>query len=162
MRLFPAVGLYVPQTYMNTFTAQYHIRGDGYWLSVLNASSILGRLLPGFLADRYGKMTVVIPHLCIASVLLFLFPLFNNVSGLCESIFEPRATYRHYILQYQLSMIAFTILFGYCSGAWISLAPVSVIQLGPMHTVGSRMGALFSFMSIAGVSKVGTNLKMMQ
>lgn len=49
-------------------------------------------------------------------------------------------------------MIFFAIVFGYCSGGWISLTPVSVIQLGPMQTIGSRMGALFSFMSIAGVS----------
>lgn len=80
------VGLYVPQTYMNTFTAQYQIPGDGYWLSVLNASSIFGRILPGFLADRYGKMTILIPHLCIATLLLFLFPLFENVSLLARSL----------------------------------------------------------------------------
>lgn len=77
----PAVGMYTPQTFMNTFTSVHHIPGDGYWLSVLNAASIFGRVIPGVLADRYGKMTTLLPHLCIATLLLFLFPLFDNVSG---------------------------------------------------------------------------------
>jgi nitrate/nitrite transporter NarK len=73
--------MYAPMVLINTFTAENKIPGDGYWLSVLNASSILGRLLPGLLADRYSPMTVIIPHIFIAALLCFLFPLFDNVSA---------------------------------------------------------------------------------
>jgi MCP family monocarboxylic acid transporter-like MFS transporter 10 len=116
---------------------------------VLNASSILGRLLPSFLADRYGSMTVLVPHVCIAAVLTFLFPLFDKVSVQSNDAPSTLLTPLSYS---QLSVAAFAILFGYCSGAWISLSPICVIPLGPLHSVGSRVGGLFSIMSIAGVS----------
>ena len=133
---------------MNTFTSVHHIPGDGYWLSVLNAASIFGRVIPGVLADRYGKMTTLLPHLCIATLLLFLFPLFDNVSGRVAL----RCPDCSLTLLDQLSMIAFALVFGYCCGCYVSLVPSCVNQLGPASTAGSRMGALFSVMSIAGVS----------
>jgi MCP family monocarboxylic acid transporter-like MFS transporter 10 len=51
----------------------------------------------------------------------------------------------------QLSIIAFAIIFGYCSGCYVSLIPTCVNQLGDSRTAGSRMGALFSLMSFAGL-----------
>lgn len=37
-------------------------------------------------------------------------------------------------------MIAFTLIFGYCSGCYVSLIPACVSQLGPISNVGTRLG----------------------
>lgn len=78
---------------MDVATETYGIPATGYWLSVLNGASVFGRILPGeprraglpqyswltsilpgFAADRWGRMNTLVPHLAIASVLLFVFP----------------------------------------------------------------------------------------
>lgn len=74
-------GLYTPFVYMDTFTRTYGIPADGYWLSIMNAASVFGRVIPGIIADRYGRINIVIPHTALAAVLLFVFPLFTDVSA---------------------------------------------------------------------------------
>ncbi|KAJ9104147.1 hypothetical protein QFC19_004131 [Naganishia cerealis] len=41
-------GLYTPFTYMDVFTSHYKIPANGYFLSIMNAASMFGRILPGF------------------------------------------------------------------------------------------------------------------
>lgn len=53
----------------------------------------------------------------------------------------------------QLSLIVFVLIYGYCSGCYVSLIAPSAAQLGPTSTVGTRLGSLFFIMSIGGVSK---------
>lgn len=74
-------GLYTPFVYMDTFTNFYHIPAAAYWLSIMNASSIFGRIIPGIIADRVGRINTVVPHTGLAAILLFIFPVFTNVSG---------------------------------------------------------------------------------
>lgn len=73
-------GLYTPFVYMDLFTIQYGIPANGYWLSILNAASTFGRVIPGMLGDRYGRINVLLPHMVLAVIFLFLYPLFTNVS----------------------------------------------------------------------------------
>lgn len=73
-------GLYTPFVYIDTFTSQYNIPANGYWLSVMNAASIFGRVIPGLIADRYGRINTIVPHTALAAIILFIFPLFTNVS----------------------------------------------------------------------------------
>ncbi|UZJ52469.1 hypothetical protein CBS101457_001789 [Exobasidium rhododendri] len=122
------LGLYTPFVYMDTFTAAYHIPADGYWLSIMNAASVFGRIVPGIIADRFGRINTVIPHTAIAAIFIFVFPLFTN-----------------------LSMIAFTLVFGYCSGCFVSLIPSCAAQLGSTDTVGNRLGMMFFLMSFGGL-----------
>jgi MCP family monocarboxylic acid transporter-like MFS transporter 10 len=76
--------LYTPFVYMDTFTGNYNIPGNGYWLSIMNAASVFGRVLPGILADRFGRINTVVPHTAIAAIFLFVFPLFTDVSAICR------------------------------------------------------------------------------
>jgi MFS family permease len=122
--------MYAPMVYINTWTAAHHIAGDGYWLSVLNASSILGRLLPGVLADRYGTMNILIPHVAIASVLIFLFPLFDNVSTIpIKSAF--------FTLTHSFFSIPTAIHHCICHSIWILqwMLGISITHL--RHSIGS-------------------------
>lgn len=73
-----------------------------YSLSILNAASIFGRIIPNWLADTYGPLTILVPQCFISGVLIFLFlPMCKTAGGL----------------------VAFTILFGFSSGACASRIP---------------------------------------
>ncbi len=122
-------GLYTPFTYMDVFTRSYALPASGYYLSILNAASTFGRILPGIIADRAGRINTILPHLAVSSVLLFIYPLCNNLAGI----------------------IIFSILYGFASGAYVSLIPACVSQLGSTHTVGQRVGMMFMISSIGAL-----------
>ncbi|KPV72358.1 uncharacterized protein RHOBADRAFT_18141 [Rhodotorula graminis WP1] len=105
-----------------------------YSLSILNAASIFGRIIPNWLADTYGPLTVLVPHCFMSGVLIFLFlPMCKSAGGL----------------------VAFTILFGFASGAYVSMMPALVASLTKdMREVGHRTATMFLIISVAAL--VGT------
>ena len=126
------LGLYNPFSYMDIFTTQYAVPASGYYLSILNAASTFGRIVPGYFADRVGRFNMAVPHLAAASVLLFIFPLCTKIGGL----------------------VPFSILFGFTSGLYVSIVPACLAQLGPIQTLGTRNGLAFAIISFSGL--VGT------
>lgn len=67
-----------------------------YSLAILNGASIFGRIIPNWLADTYGPLTILTPQCFISGILMFCFiPMCKTEAGL----------------------IVFTILFGFSSGA---------------------------------------------
>lgn len=95
-----------------------------YLLAVLNAGSVFGRIVPGLVADRFGSMNVLLPCTIIAGVLAFAWLGIHNLAGL----------------------VIFCILYGFFSGAIVSLPPTVVAHLSPdMSLLGTRMGMSFSF-----------------
>ena len=50
-------------------------------LAILNASSVLGRFLPSFLADQLGVYNMLIPSLVASSVVLFGMLFVKNFTG---------------------------------------------------------------------------------
>lgn len=93
-------GLYTPFNYMDIATSSEGIPADGYWLAILNAGSCVGRIVPGFLADRLGRMNTLVPHLGIASLLLFVFPICITSLG---------------------GLLPFSLIYGYGTGCYVSL-----------------------------------------
>jgi MCP family monocarboxylic acid transporter-like MFS transporter 10 len=89
-------GLYTPFVYISEFTATYNIPASNYWLSVMNAASIFGRVIPGLMADRFGRMNVLWPHTALAAIVLFMFPLFTNVSATQKRAQLESNTYADY------------------------------------------------------------------
>ncbi|KAI5270377.1 hypothetical protein E4T47_06244 [Aureobasidium subglaciale] len=73
-------------------------------IPILNASAIPGRLLPGYTADHYGRLNTMTATAIFCSLLTFLLWLIGSSS--------------------HASIIAYTVLFGFWSGAAISLTPV--------------------------------------
>lgn len=121
-------GLYTPFVYMDLFTETYRIPANGYWISILNAASTFGRVIPGILGDKFGRFNTLLPHMILATIFLFLFPLFTN-----------------------LSLILFALAFGYASGCFVSIIAPCAVQLGSIETVGTRTGMMLSIMSIGGL-----------
>ncbi|KAL2151240.1 hypothetical protein VTH82DRAFT_6338 [Thermothelomyces myriococcoides] len=115
-------GLFVPLTYIVSYAAAHgQDATESYLLlSYLNAGSVLGRALPGFLADRFGRFNVIIVTitLCVITVLALWLPAGSS----------------------QAMLIAYAVLFGFASGSNLGLVPVCLGQLCDHR----RYGRLFS------------------
>ncbi|EEU36738.1 uncharacterized protein NECHADRAFT_97245 [Fusarium vanettenii 77-13-4] len=107
---FMEIGLFVPLTYIISYGTAHGIpTSDSFlFLSFLNAGSVVGRFLPGLLADKFGRFNVIIVTiaLCVVTVLGIWLP--------CNG---SRAV-----------LIFFSVTFGAASGSNLSLIPVCLGQ----------------------------------
>jgi MFS family permease len=95
-----------------------------YLLSILNATSVFGRIVPNILADKIGPLNVIIPCAIISGALTLCLIAVKNVGGILVVI----------------------LLFGFFSGSLVSLPPTVVVHLTKdRRFIGTRMGMLFSF-----------------
>lgn len=130
------IGLYVPIFYVQTYALTRDITSDSdyafYLLSILNAGSFFGRILPNFLADKTGPMNMLVPCTVAAGILCLCWMRITSVAGIT----------------------VFAALYGFFAGAYVSLLPPAIVQLIPdMRVVGTWMGmCLFiaSFGLLAG------------
>ncbi|KAK3995226.1 riboflavin transporter MCH5 [Cladorrhinum sp. PSN332] len=115
-------GLFVPLTFIVSYAASHgQDATESYLLlSYLNAGSVLGRVLPGILADRIGRFNVIIITIAICLV---------TVVGIWLPAGDSNA-----------ALIAYAVLFGFGSGSNIGLVPVCLGQLCDHR----RFGRLFS------------------
>ena len=125
-------GMFLPFTFI-ILSAQYNGMSAnlaGYLLAVLNAASIFGRTLPGWIADKVGRYNtmVVTSFLSTILVLAMWLPARGNVP---------------YIL--------FAAFFGFSSGAFVSLAPALIVQISDVRQIGVRTGSMFAAISVAAL-----------
>jgi MFS family permease len=102
-----------------------------YLVPMLNAASLFGRLLAGFVSDKLGRYNVFIV-MCIAAGILVL------------ALWIPAAA--------TAPTIVFAIFFGFASGAYVSLSPALIAQISPLKDIGYRTGLLFLFASVGGLT----------
>ena len=121
------IGLYFPFFYASIYgqrIAGLSSHTSFYLLAVLNAGSVFGRIIPGLLADKLGSLNVMVPCGLITAVLAFVWLGISNAPGLW----------------------VFCVLYGFFSGAIVSLPPTVIAILSPdMSVVGTRMGMSFTF-----------------
>ena len=92
-------------------------------LSILNASSIFGRVLPNFVADKIGSYNMLIPMAFVTGVLIFAWLGIHDAAG----------------------MIVFAVLYGFFSGAYISLLPsILMVRILPLICVSDASDLVFS------------------
>jgi MFS family permease len=104
---------------------------SGYLLSMLNAASIFGRILPGIFADHIGRFNVMIITTAFSSIIVLALwlPAHGNIP-----------------------IIIFACLYGFSSGAFVSLGPSLIAQISPIRSLGIRNGTLFAIISFAGLT----------
>ncbi|KAL8711111.1 MAG: hypothetical protein Q9220_004492 [cf. Caloplaca sp. 1 TL-2023] len=128
-------GMFLPFTFV-ILSAQH----DGmstdlafYLIPILNAVSIFGRTIPGYIADKLGRFNTMIftSFLSTVVVLGLWLPARGNVP---------------YIL--------FSAFYGFSSGAFVSLAPALIAQISDIRQIGIRTGSMFAVVSVAAL--VGT------
>ncbi|KAK1145908.1 hypothetical protein N8T08_003854 [Aspergillus melleus] len=98
-----------------------------YLLSMLNAGSTFGRILPNFIADHTGPLNMLTPAATATAILAFAWIGVHNVPGI----------------------IVLAILYGLCSGGFVSLPPVVMASLTKdIRDLGTRLGMIFATTSI--------------
>ena len=105
----------------------------------MNAASILGRILGGFVADETGPANIVYPMTILSGVQCLGMWLVTSDVGV---------------------LVAFVLLYGFCSGIFIAVLPVIVAQISPEEKLGGRIGALYTVLAIAQLvgSPIGGSL----
>ncbi|MCJ1439681.1 MAG: hypothetical protein MMC23_000161 [Stictis urceolatum] len=119
---FIYAGSYAPYFYLPTYAVtELHLPSSlGFYLiAFANASSLIGRIVPAALGDRLGMLNM---HLA---------------AGLSTVIFA----FSWIAVRDERGLIAFSVLYGVTSGAFLSLAwPLVVVLTQDKKTVGARLG----------------------
>ncbi|KXN81984.1 Riboflavin transporter MCH5 [Leucoagaricus sp. SymC.cos] len=124
------LGLFFPYFYLQSYALSKGIGASFafYLLAILNAGSVFGRVLPNFLADKFGTYNMLLPSLYISSALVFAMFGIHNAAGLT----------------------IFALLYGFWSGAYVSLIPSLLVQLcSEPGELGIRMGIAFSIVAVS-------------
>ncbi|KAI9670071.1 MAG: hypothetical protein M1829_004798 [Trizodia sp. TS-e1964] len=126
-------GLFLPFTYIivQAIHNGMDIELAGYLVAILNATSILGRLVPAYLADKYGRFNVMI-------IMTFF------TSSVVLALWLPASS--------NAALIVFAALYGVGSGAFVSMQPALVAQISDIRMIGVRNGTLFAIISLAALA----------
>jgi predicted MFS family arabinose efflux permease len=127
---FLFIGIFMPLFYIPTFaiTNGMNEMVAGYLVAIINAASIPGRIIPGILGDKFGRVNCLFAAGLATSLIIFCWPEVRSDAGI----------------------IAYSIAFGFTSGAIISGGSV-VFSLCPQapEDIGTFMGMGISVASLA-------------
>jgi hypothetical protein len=136
--------VFIPYTYICSYAFRSKFGFEAaYRLNVfLNIGAIPGRAFPGYVADRVG----VFNTMCFTSFICsaFILGLWLTAAG------------------NEVKTTAFTVLYGFWSGAAISLTPVCIGEVCRIEDYGKRCGTTFfitSFGVLIGIPIAGTILQ---
>ncbi|EZF31018.1 hypothetical protein H109_01657 [Trichophyton interdigitale MR816] len=124
------LGLYNMMVYIQPYAIDEGIMGTDlafYLLAILNSASTFGRIIPNYFVDLIGPFNVMIP-MAFCSGIIALGWIGVHTTG---------------------SIIVIVILYGFFSGAFVSVPPVVLISITPdLRDFGTRLGMTFVFNSI--------------
>ncbi|GAB1202391.1 hypothetical protein APSETT445_001004 [Aspergillus pseudonomiae] len=124
------VGLMVVITYLPSYASSHGLTGSLSYelMSIFSATSIPGRVIPGLLADRWGRFNVMIATGSVCTILILALWLTANES--------------------KAAIISFAAFFGFWAGPAISLSPVCVAQISKTGDYGKRYGTTNTIMAL--------------
>ncbi|OKL60042.1 hypothetical protein UA08_04976 [Talaromyces atroroseus] len=126
-------GMFIPFFYLPSYGESYGMStaAANNLLAYMNAGSFLGRVFTGILSDRIGRFNMISLASLSCGILLFCL----------HRITAPGA------------IVAFSVLYGICSGGLISLQSACIGQITPAHNIiGVRIGLMMAFCSIGGLT----------
>ncbi|KUI63432.1 Riboflavin transporter MCH5 [Cytospora mali] len=95
-----------------------------YLLVIINGSSLAGRLIPGYYADRIGSINVQTSVALMGAILTFCLLAIQDAAGL----------------------VVFSVLYGFAAGAFMGLPAASVVSLSvDKSKIGTRLGMTLAF-----------------
>lgn len=116
--LFPP--LFFLPSYARNMNASPNI--TKYILTIVNGGSIIGRILPGYIGDKIGRVNSLIPCLAFSGISTLAFWLPSRGDAL---------------------LVLFAVTYGISSGAVVSLGPSSLGQLFGIKNLKSRLSLMF-------------------
>lgn len=126
------LGLFLPFFYLPTFAVEKGMSTElaSYIIAILNAASFFGRVIPGVLGDKLGRYNAFSAAGLSSGVLLICMQWLNS----------------------NASIIVFSALYGFCSGAIVSGMSVVLAQVPKdAREIGTYMGMGMATVSIAAL-----------
>ncbi|KAL2758556.1 hypothetical protein ACRALDRAFT_1028240 [Sodiomyces alcalophilus JCM 7366] len=125
-------GLFIPLTYISSFMVSAGFdAGISYRiLPILNASSVMGRIVAGWWGDLFG-------------------PYNSNISSVALSIVACLAVWLPFGESSLAAMVVFAVMFGFASGNNISISPVCIGRLCKTQNYGRYYATTYTVVSIA-------------
>uniref|UniRef100_A0A093V7G9 Riboflavin transporter MCH5 n=1 Tax=Talaromyces marneffei PM1 TaxID=1077442 RepID=A0A093V7G9_TALMA len=102
----------------------------GYLIPILNATSLFGRIIPGIAADMVGRFNTMVAMCAFAGIIVLALWLPGRANA---------------------PIILFSGLYGFASGAFISLIPALTAQISDIREIGVRSGTLWLTVAIAAL-----------
>jgi MFS family permease len=125
-------GMFMPFFYLPTFAMANGMSTDlaSYIVAILNAASFFGRVIPGVLGDKLGRYNAFSAAALSSGILLLCMQWLNSSA----------------------SIIVFSALYGFCSGAIVSGMSVVLAQVPKdPREIGTYMGMGMATVSIAAL-----------
>ncbi|KAL5360115.1 major facilitator superfamily domain-containing protein [Aspergillus floccosus] len=130
------VSLNIPFFYIQYFSIKQDIASGElafYLLSIITTGSVFGRVFPNFFANRIGPFNIISACTIICGGLMFALINLSSLAGI----------------------IVVALLYGFFSGAFVSLPPTCFVKLSPDRgLIGTRMGMGYAVMAVGNL--IGT------
>lgn len=126
------IGMFVPLIFIPSFAIQQGVDPTlaSYLAAMLNGASIFGRILPGIVADRLGRLNVLAAMGASTGILVFVWPKVAGTAG----------------------VVVFSVFFGFTSGAIVSGATVALSMCpDSLSDVGTWMGQGMAIASLSAL-----------
>ncbi|THC99423.1 hypothetical protein EYZ11_001061 [Aspergillus tanneri] len=141
---FAEVGLMIMITYLPAYAASHGVTGALSYnlMSIFSATLIFGRVIPGLLADRWGRYNVMTVTGGVSMLL---------VLALWMKAGEDTA-----------AIVTFAAFYGFWSSPAVGLSPVCIAQISRTEDYGKRYGtttAIFGLSILVAIPVAGEILK---
>lgn len=131
---FMILGVFIPIFYLPTYAVEHGMSTElaSYIVAILNGASFFGRVVPGVMADKIGRFNMLSAMGVSTGILVFCWQAITSNAGI----------------------IVFAALYGFCSGAIVSLVTVcfTTVPKNPQN-IGTYMGmgmAVTGFAALIG------------
>lgn len=125
--------MFTPYFYIADYTESLHVPSNAAFcvLSAMNAGGVIGRVAPAWLSDKIGRFNLLCPSAFLSGLSCLVFWMFGKDL---------------------IAITIFAVLFGLLSGAFISVVTPCVAQISDIQEIGTRIGALYTLISVPWVS----------
>jgi len=122
-------GFFAPLFYVSTYAVGLGMSPSlaFYLVSIANGASSFGRILPGIVADRFGRFNMLVLSAFTAGLIAFCWTAATSVAGL----------------------IIWTAAYGFASGAILSMQLACATTLVDEESAGAAIGTVMGSMSLA-------------
>jgi len=122
---FNFMGMYVPFYYISSFGVSHEIinaKLGFYLLTILNAGSVFGRIIPNFFADKIGPLNMMTPLVLLIGIIAYAWTSITSAG----------------------QIIVFCISYGFFGGALVAITGPAIVVISPdLSLVGTHVGMNF-------------------
>ncbi|KAG1734343.1 MFS general substrate transporter [Suillus lakei] len=125
------LGLYTELTYLSVSAVAIGVSKDFsfYIIAIANAASAL-RVTFGLMSDKFGALNTMAVFTTITGIATIIWPFAKNESQL----------------------IAIAAIYGFSTGAYVSLYSAPIVAMGQMEDAGRRVGMFMSLIAFGGIA----------